>query len=125
MKEILIVDDDSLILELTKRIMESAGYAAHCASSGEEALEKMRERTFSLMITDLNMPGVDGLELSRKGLELAPQMPIIMNTGGISPSITRQAMEIGISRVMGKPYLAQEMLQTIRDLVGQREPCLN
>jgi len=125
MTEILIVDDDGVILELTKRIMESAGYVAHCAASGEEALEKIRERTFSLMITDLNMPGVDGLELSRKGLELAPQMPIIMNTGAISPKVTHQALEIGIAKVVAKPFLPKEMLQTIRDLIGQREPLIN
>ena len=64
MEDILVVDDDRQILELVKRILEREGIVAHCVASGEEALEKMRERTFSLMITDLNMPGLDGLELS-------------------------------------------------------------
>ena len=120
MEDILVVDDDRLILEAVKRILEREGIVAHCVASGEEALEKMKERTFSLMITDLNMPGLDGLELARKGLEIAPQMPIIMDTGGISPKIIRLAKEIGITKVLGKPFLVKELLDTIRDVMGKR-----
>ncbi len=120
MKDILVVDDDLKMLELVKRILEREGLVAHCVTSGEEALEKIRERTFSLMITDFNMPGLNGLELSRKGLEIAPQMPIIMDTGGISPKITRQAMEIGISKVLTKPFRPDELLETMRDVMGIR-----
>ena len=120
MEDILVVDDDRLILELVKRILEREGIVAHCVESGEEALEKMKERTFSLMITDLNMPGLDGLELSRIGLGIAPQMPIIMDTGSNSPKITRLAKEIGISKVLTKPFLPNVLLETIRDVMGKR-----
>jgi two-component system cell cycle response regulator CpdR len=111
MKDILVVDDDRDTLELVKGILEREGFVAHCVESGEEALEKMTERTFSLMITDLNMPGLNGLQLARKGLEIAPQMPIIMNTGAISPKIIRQAKEIGISKVFAKLFLLKELLK--------------
>jgi DNA-binding NtrC family response regulator len=120
MDEILVVDDDRQVLELLKLMLQREGVVVHCVESGEEALEKITERTFSLMITDLNMPGLDGLELSRKGREIAPQMPIIMNTGDISPKITRQAMEIGISKILAKPFHPNEMRETIRDLLGKR-----
>jgi two-component system, cell cycle response regulator CpdR len=120
MEDILIVDDDRIILEVVKRILEREGIVAHCVSSAEEALEKMKERIFSLMITDLNLPGLDGLELSRKGLEIAPQMPIIMNTSGISPKIIRLAKEIGISKVLSKTFLVKELLETIREVMGKR-----
>lgn len=120
MKNILVVDDDRDTLALVKRILERAGNVVHCAESGEEALVKITARTFALMITDLNMPGLDGLELSRKGLEITPQMPIIMNTGGISAKIISEANEIGIAIVLAKPYLAQELLQTINDVMGKR-----
>ena len=120
MEDILVVDDDRLILEAIKRILEHEGIVAHCVASGEEALEKIKERTFSLMITDLNMPGLDGLELSRIGLGIAPQMPIIMDTGRISPKIIRLAKEIGISKVLTKPFLPKVLLETIRDVIGKR-----
>jgi len=123
MEDILVVDDDRLILEVVKRILEREGIVALCVESGEEALAKLNERTFSLMITDLNMPGLDGLELSRIGLEIAPQMPIIMDTGGISLRITRLAKEIGISKVLSKPFLPKVLLETIRDVLGKRMEC--
>jgi CheY-like chemotaxis protein len=118
MEEILVVDDDKVLLELIKRILDREGIVSTCVSSGAEALAQIKERSFSLMITDYNMPGLDGLELSKKGLEMAPQMPIIMNTGGISANLTRRAKEIGISMVMAKPYLPEEMIETIRNVVG-------
>src|SRR5476651_1204492 len=120
MEDILVVDDDKIVLALLKRILEREGFVAHCVASGEEAIERIKERTFSVMITDLNMPGLDGLELARKGLEIAPQMPIIMNTGGISPKIIRLAKEIGITKVLGKPFLVKELLETIREVMGKR-----
>jgi CheY-like chemotaxis protein len=52
MEDILVVDDDGMMLELVKCILERKGITAHCVSSGEEALAQIKERTFSLMITD-------------------------------------------------------------------------
>ena len=118
MKDILVVDDDIILLGLFKRILEREGFVAHCVASGEEAIEQIKERTFSLMITDFNMPGLDGLELARKGMEIAPQMPIIMDTGGITPKIIRLAKEIGISKVLAKPFLPTELMEIIRDVIG-------
>ena len=120
MEEILVVDDDKEMLALVKRILNRDGIMAHCVESGEAALEQIKEKTFSLMITDFNMPGLDGLELSRKGMAIAPLMPVIMNTGGISEKIIREAKEIGIAKVLAKPYLAEELLETIRNVVGKR-----
>ena len=117
MLDILVVDDDRIFLGLVKRILEREGFAAHCVESGEEAIAQIKERTFSLMITDFNMPGLNGLELARKGLEIAPQMPIIMNTGRISPIIIRLAKEIGIAKVLSKPFLTSELMKTIRDVM--------
>lgn len=120
MEDILVVDDDRLVLAVVKYILGREGITALCVESGKEALEKLSERTFSLMITDFNMPGLDGLELSRIGLKIAPQMPIIMDTGSISPEITRLAKEIGISKVLPKPFLPNVLLETIRDVMGKR-----
>lgn len=120
MKEILVVDDDKELLALVKRILKYNGIAAHCVESGEAALEQIKARTFSLMITDFNMPGLDGLELARKGMAIAPRMPIIMNTGAISAEIIREAAEIGIAEVLVKPFLAEELLETIRNVMGKQ-----
>ncbi len=75
MVNILVVDDERDTLALIKHILELEEVQVHCSTSGEEALPMITERTFSLMITDLNMPRMDGFELSRKALDIAPQMP--------------------------------------------------
>jgi len=78
----------------------------------------MRDKSFSMMITDYNMPGLNGLELARKGLKLAPLMPIIMDTGENSAHITTLAKEIGISKVLAKPFRPGELISSIRDVMG-------
>lgn len=111
---VLFVDDDRDILKLATTFFESLGMAVHCAASGEEALGKVRERRFCLMVTDLNMPGLDGLQLARRVREIAPDMPVVMGTGDASPEISRLAAEAGISRVLDKPYHIPHVLALIR-----------
>jgi two-component system, cell cycle response regulator CpdR len=125
LENILVVDDDSLLLAVIKLILEREGFVAHCVESGEEAIEQIKEKTFSLMITDFNMPGLNGLELARKGLEMAPRMPVIMNTGGISPIVKRLAKEIGIAKVLIKPFLLNDLMESIREVMGTQEELIS
>ena len=69
------------------------------------------------MITDLNIPGLDGLELSRKALLIAPYMVIVMCTGDITPEISYIAAEIGIMKVLAKPFNPDDMLEMVREVV--------
>jgi CheY-like chemotaxis protein len=105
-------------LMLVREILELEGMTVHCAGSGEEAVSQIESRDFLLMITDLNMPGLNGLELARKALEIAPRMPIILSTGAITPEIPRQAAEAGISLVLEKPFHPDEMLEAVKSVVG-------
>jgi DNA-binding NtrC family response regulator len=117
MADILIVDDDRQNLELLRLLLESEGIEAHCASSGAEALRKITERAFCMMITDLNMPGLNGLELSQKALLIAPYMVIVMCTGDITPELPFLASEIGIMKVLAKPLSLDEILEMVREVV--------
>ena len=111
---VLVVDDDQLILDLTSSFFQSEGMEVHCVLSGEEALRMLRERTFILMVTDLNMPGMDGIELAEKVREIAPSMPIFMSTGDISPEVIRLAAKSGIAKVFSKPFHLTKVLAMIR-----------
>ncbi|HEY6873914.1 MAG TPA: response regulator [Geobacteraceae bacterium] len=115
--DLLYVDDDRTVLMLATIFFAHEGMTVHCAANGEEALEKLRERTFPLMLTDFNMPGMDGLELAGRAREMAPHMPIFMITGDISPEIVRLAGEAGIARVFAKPFDLEEMVAMVEKIV--------
>ena len=119
MQEILVVDDDRDNLVLVRHLLEYEGMTVYCVSSGEEALREIKKRSFLLMITDLNMPGLDGFELAKKTLEIAPHMPIIMSTGDMSPGIPLLAAEAGIVKVLAKPFRMDEMLEVVREWCGK------
>jgi len=117
MKEILVVDDDCDCLVLVRLILEQAGMTVHCAASGEEVLPQIANESFSLMITDLNMPRLNGLELARKALAIAPCMPVVLVSGDITAEIPSMAAEAGIVKILAKPFHPEELLETVRSLV--------
>lgn len=112
--KILLVDDDSDNLRLVRRLLETEGMTVRCATSGEDALWELKSNVFDVMITDLNMPEMDGLALSRKAAVIAPDMPIVMFTGAISPEVMAKARDAGIITVLAKPFHPNEMLDAIR-----------
>ncbi len=78
MKNILLVDDEESIHLLYRDELEEEGYKVYSAYSGEEALEKLRELSADLIILDINMPGMNGLETLRQIKELNPALPVIL-----------------------------------------------
>ena len=79
--KILIVDDDEYHLILLKRLFQNAGIEVSCATNGGDALLEMSINSFSCMITDFNMPRMNGIELATKAKKVAPSMPIVLCTG--------------------------------------------
>ncbi len=90
MKEpsILVVDDDSDVLEMADFFFKEAGVDVHCAENGAAALEKIQVKHFTVMLTDFNMPGMNGLELAEKVRVIAPATRIILTTGQPSQELS-------------------------------------
>jgi len=80
MKNILLVDDEDSIHLLYREELEEEGYTVHSAFSGEEALEKLAGMEVDLVILDINMPGMNGLEALRKIKEMNPSLPVILSS---------------------------------------------
>jgi DNA-binding response OmpR family regulator len=118
--EVLIVDDDPRILKLAATFLEREGLEVRCATCGEEALQQVKENTFSLMITDLHMPGMKGFVLAEKVREIAPEMPIFMITGDDSGETHSLAREAGIVKVFAKPLRFTEIMETARGTIEER-----
>jgi len=117
---VLIVDDEPRILKLAMSILERQGMEVSCATCGEEALRLVNEKNFSLMITDLHLPGMKGFELAGKVRELAPEMPIFMITGDISGETHNLAKKAGILKVFAKPIRFMEIMEMARKTIKER-----
>lgn len=114
-KSILVVDDDPDVLFFVRHILEYEGMDVCCAENGHDALEILSKRVFEVMITDLNMPGLNGFELSQEAHAIAPKMAIIMCTGVPDPTILSKAAEFGIIEVLAKPLNVEKLLATLRE----------
>lgn len=80
MKNILLVDDEDSIHLLYREELEEEGYTVHSAFTGEEALEKLAAMEIDLVILDINLPGINGLEALRKIKEKNPALPVILSS---------------------------------------------
>jgi two-component system, OmpR family, response regulator len=78
---VLLVEDDDDNRELMAEVLAVAGYAVHAAASGPEALRTLAERSIDVVVTDLGMPGMGGLEMARAAKTIAPTVPVVVVTG--------------------------------------------
>lgn len=107
---ILVVDDDPYLLDLLIETLTSIGYNAVGAANGEEALTKVRKSRFGLVITDIKMPGINGLELAHKIKSDYPRLPVILITGVFSADILKGSDADGL---LTKPFRIGHMEELI------------
>ncbi len=110
---ILFVDDDKLYLMLVKNIVEQAGVKARYAQSGQEAVGILKDKEFATLVTDLNMPGMDGFQLAEAAMNLYPDIRIVMMTNYMSQDIPLFAATAGISEIILKPFTADKIREII------------
>lgn len=119
--QILVVDDEPHILQVLKLKLESAGHEVVTAENGEDALELILHCPPDLVITDLTMPLVDGLELLRAMLKIdrAAKIPCLLLTGKLAPGQQPcHPLLHNIRGVVKKPFSPRELLDTIERVLG-------
>jgi two-component system chemotaxis response regulator CheY len=123
MKRILIVDDAATVRMYHRDILESAGYAAHEATNGIEAMEKALQDPFDLYIVDVNMPILDGYGFLRllRGEDI-PQAPAIMVSTEAAASDRTVAYQAGANGYLLKPVKPAQLLTYVRLLLGEVSP---
>jgi CheY-like chemotaxis protein len=111
---ILLVDDDLCFLYLLRFVLEADGIKTEKATNCAEAVAALDGMGFDLIITDFNLPVINGVELAKIAKKRFPHIPIIMITGEIGPDIVEMAGKAGISRILYKPPNIEKLLATIR-----------
>ena len=102
-EKILIVDDEEVLRNLANEILSEEGYQVSLAGSGEEALGYFNRDSFDLVIADLKMPGMDGMELLKKIKEKDPDAQVILLTSHLSPTTALSSLEAGAFWYLTKP----------------------
>ena len=118
---ILVVDDEPQIRRVIRTTLTSQGYAVMEAKTGEEALEKLRSEHADLILLDVNMPGMSGLEACRE-IRGTSYVPIIMLTVRNSERDKVQALDAGADDYVVKPFGAQELMARIRAALRRAAP---
>lgn len=125
MKRILIVDDEPGILEVLKTLLETEDREIVSANSGEEAKSNLSAGEFNLMITDIRMQPISGMELLHIAREMKPDMAVIMLTAYGTVDTAVEAMQLGAFDYVHKPFKAAELLAIVQRALEFQDLALN
>jgi excisionase family DNA binding protein len=119
---ILVVDDDGAVRELLSKALTSAGYEVDGAADATSGLARLGEKSYDLLITDLKMPGHDGLWLIREARVNQPGLPVIVITGYSSEATAIEAIDLGVSGYLIKPFRLPRILAATARALGEPIP---
>jgi EAL domain-containing protein (putative c-di-GMP-specific phosphodiesterase class I)/ActR/RegA family two-component response regulator len=117
-KSLLLVDDDEAVLKVTRRSLERRGYHVVACSSGEEALSQLTRATFDCMISDVQMPGINGLRLLRAVRDRDLDIPVVLMTGNPDVSSAAAAVEYGAHQYLIKPIANDRLGEVVERAVN-------
>jgi chemosensory pili system protein ChpA (sensor histidine kinase/response regulator) len=119
---IMVVDDSLTVRRVTQRLLEREGYQVVLAKDGVDALEQMQDRQPDLMLVDIEMPRMDGFDLTRnvRGDERTKDIPIIMITSRSADKHRNYAMQLGVNAYFGKPFQEPVLLGAIAGLLAEQ-----
>ena len=116
---ILVVDDEASIRDLLSKTLALADYDVDLAPDGRTAIDRLRIAPYDLLITDLKMPGIDGLTVIREGRRLRPDIPVVIITGYSSEASAIEAVNLGVSGYLTKPFRVPRVLAAAAKALGE------
>jgi EAL domain-containing protein (putative c-di-GMP-specific phosphodiesterase class I) len=118
---VLIVEDDVDLAHLFRSVLRAAGFDVECASDGRAAIDRFRQSGYDLVITDLTMPNMDGLELLRSVRRIDLDIPVVIVTAAPGVDSAIRAIEYGALRYLPKPIKNQDLIDVARQAVSLYE----
>jgi len=116
---VLVVDDEASIRDLLSKTLALAEYDVDLAPDGRTALDRLRIIPYDLLITDLKMPGVDGLAVIKEGRRLKADLPVIIITGFSTEASAIEAVNLGVSGYLTKPFRVPRVLAAAARALGE------
>ena len=118
-QRVLVVDDEPSIRDLLSKALALADYDVDIAPNGQEALEFMKQRAYNLLITDLRMPGLDGLTVIGEARCIHAGLPVIVVTGFSTEASAIEAANVGVSGYLTKPFKIPRVLEVAARALGE------
>ena len=116
---VLVADDEASIRDLLAKTLALAEYEVDLVPDGRSAIERLRIMPYDLLITDLKMPGVDGLAVIREARRLRADIPVIIITGFSTEASAIEAVNLGVSGYLTKPFRVPRVLATAAKALGE------
>ncbi|HYP83344.1 Hpt domain-containing protein [Variovorax sp.] len=120
---VLVVDDSITVRRVTQRLLQREGYRVALAADGLQALERLQQERPALVLSDIEMPRMDGFDLARniRADEALADLPIVMITSRIAEKHRDHATQLGVNHYLGKPYSEEELLRLVRNYTAAAE----
>lgn len=115
-KTVLVVDDSKFIRNQIKKALSDCDFNIVEASNGRQALTSLTENVVDFVITDLVMPGVDGLQLIKQIKEKGIAIPVIVLTADIQDAVRNECLELGAVSFLSKPFVPEQLIATVRKI---------
>ena len=116
--DVLIVDDNVSLARATALVLQRKGYAVSAAWNGLEAIERAKEKSFDLILMDIKMPLIDGVETYRRIKKIRPQAAVMMMTGYAVEDLVQQALQEGACGIIYKPLDIEKLVARIEEARG-------
>lgn len=120
-KKILIIDDEDIVLKSCMRILRNDNYSIDTAYSGEEGLSKIDQEKYDLVITDLMMPGMSGMDVLRNVKERKLDLTVVIFTGYATAETAREALKMGAFDYIPKPFTPEEFRDVVQNAIKSGE----
>jgi DNA-binding NtrC family response regulator len=119
---VMILDDEEVVCARLKPVLEKAGYSVETFTDSRQAKERLAQKQFDIVVTDLKMANIDGLELSRFAQERWPQVKVIIISAFATVDVTRMALQAGVRDVISKPFRIAQLKEAIDRIATEEDP---
>jgi len=116
---ILLAEDDDSLRRFLEKALQRAGYAVASYANGLEAYQHLQEEPFTLLLTDIVMPEMDGIELARLAGELDPQLKIMFITGFAAVTLNTETPVVQDAKVLSKPFHLRDLVNEVDSLLAE------
>jgi two-component system cell cycle response regulator CpdR len=119
-RRILLAEDDDSMRGFIERALKKAGYKVTSFANGQTAHDRLLDERFTLLLTDIVMPQMDGIELARRAAEIDPDLKIMFITGFAAVTLNTDSTVVQGAQVLSKPFHLKDLVREIDQLLGVR-----